>query len=54
MSKAHMQRLQARGRKCSSRFRYSPHLQGNSCQEPHLVVSWPTDGPAHTGLLSPL
>lgn len=30
------------GRKCSSHFGCSPHLQGNPCQQPHLVVSWPT------------
>lgn len=35
MSKAHMQQLEARGRKCSSPFGRSPHLQGNSCPEPH-------------------
>lgn len=35
-------------------FRCSPHLQGNSCQEPHPMVSQPTDGSALTGFLSPL
>lgn len=38
-----MQWLEAWGRKCSSCFGRLPHLQGNSCQEPHPVVSSPTE-----------
>lgn len=48
-----MRWLEAPGRKCSSPCKGSPHLQGNSCQEPHPVVFQPTGGPALTGPLSP-